>query len=225
MLIEVAELKSDLGISSTETGDDSIVEEKIRAAQGWIERKCKRSFDSSTGTYYYRASDLVTLPEGSQWRPAGSNYGGPGRYSWDVWPSGGGGPYGPVVLWLGRDLLSVDGLTNGDGTAISSTGYWLEPRNDPPYQWVRLKHSESWSFDTDGEIEVAGRWGYSTEAPYEIVEAVKILAKYLYRNRDASLMEVVGQNETGVIQVPAGFPVTVKRILEDGGYVRAIRVV
>lgn len=221
MLLSLSMLKDYLGIDAATVTDDALLTSCIERAQQQIESVCKRSFESSTGTYYYREEDIVTLPIGSQFRPAGSTY---TRYSWDSWPgsSVSGGSYGHQVLWLGRDICSVSGLTNGDGTTITSTGYWLEPRNDPPYQWIRLRSGESWTFDTDGEIEVAGTWGYSTAAPDDITEALIRLAVYRYRLKDSGEYEAVATDEITSMRVKRGMPQDVWDILVSGGYVRKV---
>ena len=145
------------------------------------------------------------------------------NYSWD-WAGYGAGygyaqNYSHRVLNLRRDLLSITTLTNADGNVISSTGYWLEPRNDPPYRQIRLRSSEAWIFNTDGEVSVNGQWGFSSAPPLDIVEATLQLAAYLYRNRDNPVYDVTASPEIGVITVPKGFPAHVRKILENGGYI------
>jgi hypothetical protein len=127
------------------------------------------------------------------------------------------------VLWLKRDLLTVTSLVNGDGTTIPSGGYWLEPVDAPPFQYVRLKSAYSWSFGTDGEITVTGTWGFSATAPDDIKEATLELAVYLYQLRDSQVFDVTASPELGVMTIPKGFPTHVKSILERGGYIRAVR--
>ncbi len=187
--IDRASLKTFAGINST--GDDTLLDELIVAAQGEIDAFCRRSFEGTTGVRYYRESDLVPID-------------GLGR-----------------VLNLGKDLAALGGITNGDGTTIASTDCWVEPRNDPPYQYVRLKSGESWNFGTDGEIAVSGTWGYSTTADATIAEYTKETAAYLYRLRDAPVFDVVAEPASGTITVPKGMPVHVRKGLIDGGYRRS----
>lgn len=218
--ISVEELISFMEV--TTTGDNDELQRAVNAAQKEIENYCKRSFESSTGTRYYKAEDLRFLPVGSQYRPAGSNW--PGRYSWDAVTSNAGS--GHTVLPLDRDLLSISTLTNGDGTVISSTGYWLEPRNSTTcYQQIRLRSTESWSFDTDGEIEIAGTWGYTTGPDATIKRLTLETAAYLYKMRDNPVSDVTAIPELGSIVVPKGMPIHVKFALDKGGYVKAVRIV
>jgi hypothetical protein len=117
-------------------------------------------------------------------------------------------------LCLDADLLTVTTLTNGESSVIPSTGYWLEPRNEPPYQMIRLKSSYVWNFNTDGEISVAGTWGWSATAPDDIKQATKRLATYFYKQKDAQVFDVTAMPDAGVITVPQGIPKDVLLLLE-----------
>lgn len=209
---------------STATADDSILADCLNASQQGINRYCRRFFEQTTGTYYYREDDIVTLPIGSQWRAAGGSY---NVKSWDIWPDRQQARvYGHTVLDLKRDLLSVTTLTNGEGSVITSTGYWLEPRNSTgAYRHIRLKTSESWIFNTDGEITVAGNWGYTTAPDDLIQEVTKEYAAYLYRMRDNPIYDITANPELGIITVPKGIPAHLKMVLDKGGYVAATRVI
>lgn len=182
----------------TNTADDDILQRSIYEAQTFIESVTHRTFLPSTDTRYYRSDSIVHLDA-----PGGS---------------------GPVLV-LGKDLLTLGGLTNGDGTTIASTDCWVEPRNQPPYQYVRLKSSVSWLWDTDGEITVTGTWGYSTAVPDDVVQACKQMAGYYYKLKNSSVVDVIGSAETGQILVARGIPAGVSRILLDGGYVKSWRIV
>lgn len=199
--ITVADLLKHLGSTNTSgsvsTGEYEVLLACVNGGQKEVEAYCKRKFETSTGTRYYRSDNLIDLP----------GLGGSGN-----------------VLWLGEDCLSVDTLTNGDETTITSTEYWLEPRNSSarglPYQYVRLKSGHSWVFETDGEIAVAASWGYSSAPDYNIVDATKETAAYLYRSRDNPVYDVTANPELGIITVPKGVPAHVKYVLDKGGYVR-----
>jgi hypothetical protein len=75
-------------------------------------------------------------------------------------------PKGSCLKFNGRDVLEVTTLTNGDGTVIASTYYFLDEYNDFPKWQIRLKPSSGlvWTLDTDGEagqaIQVAAITGY-----------------------------------------------------------------
>jgi hypothetical protein len=69
-------------------------------------------------------------------------------------------------LELDDDLLEVLSLTNGEGTAISSTDYNLFPLNLEPKYLLRLTNSSGlfWQVDSQsdsiGVIPLSGLWGY-----------------------------------------------------------------
>lgn len=185
-------------IVTAATSADDILENCIEAAQKGIENYCHRVFQGSTGTRYFRAQDLISLS--------------------------GLGPATAKVLWLSEDLLSISSLTNGDETTISSTSYWLEPRNRPPYQYIRLRTDETWVFNTDGEVTVAGTWGFSTGPDDMIKEVTKEYANYLYEARKNAVWDVTAIPELGQLVIPKGIPAHVKYALGKGGYVRKVVV-
>ena len=117
------------------------------------------------------------------------------------------------TLLLDSDLHSAISVTNGRGQVI--TQYWLLPRNAPPYHALKLKSGSaySWSFATDGEIEVYGLWGYSADPPDDIVHATLRLAAYYYRQKDAQVFDVTALPEEGQIVIPKGLPADVKQLL------------
>lgn len=209
MLISLDEFKEYVG--STGTTYDSLMTAALAAGEREVLSHCHRStaytgFEQSSGlTRYYRPEDIIDLPYGSQYKASQAH----------------------TVLWLGdADLLSVSVLTNGDGVAVNSTSYWLEPRNNgstgngKPFAYVRLRSDAAWSFATDGEISVAGNWGYSTGPDSSIVWAVEEVAKYLLDARLAGTADVTAMPELGQMTIPQGFPKHVDIMLRKGGYVR-----
>lgn len=208
-ICQLEELKEYCG--TVLTAQDSLLEAMLDAAETEVTHFCQRSsqwtgFEASTGTRYYQGDSLIDLPFGSQ-------YTIPGRSS--------AAGYSHRALWLGdADLLSVDALTNGDGVAINSTSYWLEPRNASPYRYIRLRSDASWSFDTDGEIAVAGSWGYSTGPDPTIKECVLETARFLLNVKDSQVFDVVASPDIGILTVPKGMPAHVKLVLSAGGYRR-----
>lgn len=202
-LVDLATFRTYQG--STSTGSSGLLQACLDAADREILNFCHRTSQwsgfeasSSSATRYYRANDIITLP--------------------DI-----GGMTGPV-LWLDAELLSVTSLLNGTSSAISSTGYWLEPRNNPPYKWIRLKTGGSWIFDTDGEIEVQGTWGFSTGPDAAIQDYVKQTAKYKYEIRASAVFDITAQPDIGIITIPKGMPANVKLGLKTGGYIRTLGV-
>ena len=66
-----------------------------------------------------------------------------------------------------HDLLEIKTLTNGNSSAIASSGYVLRPSNVYPKHTIRLKDSAStyFTYSTDWEdaISVDGIWGFHSD--------------------------------------------------------------
>ena len=64
------------------------------------------------------------------------------------------------------ELLSLTTLTNGNDVAIASTEYNLLPKNNSPYEGLRMIASSSIAWESDSNsnteyvIDVLGEWGY-----------------------------------------------------------------
>jgi hypothetical protein len=108
------------------------------------------------------------------------------------------------VLLLDAWLLSVTSITNGDGVVLSAGDYWLLPRAGAPFNAIELKSSQSWRFATDGEIAIAGAWGFM-QTPDERVKRVTMrLAEFFYQKRATTgESQVIGE---GQIVVAAQYP-------------------
>jgi hypothetical protein len=65
-------------------------------------------------------------------------------------------------LQLEDDLLTLTGLTNGDGTEIDPAGVTLFPYNTYPKDTIILPAGTSWSWGGDpyATVQVAGVWGF-----------------------------------------------------------------
>lgn len=122
-----------------------------------------------------------------------------------------------AVLYLDADLASINTVTNGDATTVTSGQYVTEPRQDTPYYALRLLASSgvAWTYSTDPQnaITVNGKWAYSTSAPTDIVHATIRWAAYLYRQKDASTFDVTAAPDLGVITVPQGIPADIEKLL------------
>lgn len=110
-------------------------------------------------------------------------------------------------------------MTNGDGTTVASSSYVTEPRNETPYQALRLKQSASvaWTYDDTPEdaISITGRWAYSTSAPTDVVMATRDLAVWLYRRRgqEGASLDAPQVSPSGMMLFPAKLPETVKMVV------------
>ena len=69
----------------------------------------------------------------------------------------------PARLLLDDDLLSLDTLTNGDGSVIGASAYHLAPANESVKSSVLLDRTQT-AFTHDGDpadaLAVSGTWGY-----------------------------------------------------------------
>jgi hypothetical protein len=110
------------------------------------------------------------------------------------------------VLWLDDDLLTVTTLLNGDASVLTSSYYWLDPRNSTPKHAIRLRSTAYWNFATDGEIAVTGTWGYSATPDDLIRQACLWLASYFYHLKDSQVFDVTATPELGQITIPKGMP-------------------
>lgn len=101
-----------------------------------------------------------------------------------------------------EDLLTITTLTNGDDNTIASTEYHLVPKNDPPYNEIRLTKTttERWELDSGGDdefvIDVAGTWGYMTAHTDDIREACLMITQSFVKRR-------FGENVSGIAKVTA----------------------
>lgn len=189
----LANLRTYLGLDAGETGDDTLLTACITRATARINRHTGRTFEASTQTRYFLRRN-VDRDDRS------------------------------LLVIDTADLLSITTLKNGDdaATTISASNYWLWPfesaSDGSPYWGIKLKEDtavDGWEFDTDGRVEVAGTWGYSTTAPSDIEQATLRLAAYLYRQRDSQVFETTADPVTGQMIVPPGMPKDVRDILHD----------
>jgi len=121
------------------------------------------------------------------------------------------------TLYIDGDLAGIDSVTNGDGTALTSTSYVTTPVNGTPYRQIRIRSgsSNAWTYNTEPEnaITVVGYWAYSTAAPADIQQATLRLANYMYAQKDAGTFDVTVYPEAGAITVPQGLPRDVQEML------------
>ena len=114
-------------------------------------------------------------------------------------------PKGTRELKLDQDLVSVTTLTNGDGTVLTTSDYYLWPRNTSPKRKIILKESStySWTWDssgnTEGAISVAGTWGWAATVPADVAEACRLLAIKYFKRKDAPF-GVVGSVDMGQLR-------------------------
>ena len=159
-------LKAYLGITSS--ADDTLLGDAITRAQAMIDTFCHRHFE----------------PEAKH---------GPNPHVHHFTPLSerdGGDLLDDYTLNLNHDLAELTSITNGDGTAIPTNQVVLLPLNATPANFIRIKSSSGyqWTYtdSPEGAVQIAGKWGYSLEAPADIVAATLRLAAYLYRQREGT---------------------------------------
>lgn len=172
-----AELKAYLGItSSSDDAELGHIPDRVTAA---IDSYCHRHFEpesdhgpAASHAHYFTA--LLTVDGGDllDWR----------------------------TLNLNHDLAELTSITNGDGTAISSSDVVLLPLNVKPTNFIRIKSgvNVTWTYTTSPEaaITVAGKWSYSLDIPADVKAAALRWGAHLYRLR------------TGATSVPADITVS-----------------
>lgn len=129
-----------------------------------------------------------------------------------------------MTLSMGlSEFYELTSITNGDGTAISTSDVVLLPGNITPKYAIRIKSSANvtWTYSTTIEesISVTAKWAYSATAPADIVQAALRIGAYLYRQRDGtpdSDRPIVSAD--GVVLSAPKIPSDVKELLRP--YVR-----
>jgi uncharacterized phiE125 gp8 family phage protein len=179
-------------LSIDSSSDDTLITALITRAQKYIEQWTGRLFEASTDST--KKFDAVA----------------------DVYEDG------LLLLWGKRyDLAAITSITNGDGTTVTSSQYVTEPRNDAPYQGVRLLSSAgvSWTYEDDPQnaITIVGRWVYSNSPPNDVKQATIDLVAYMYRRRgvEGAGLDRVMVSPSGVTMAPPGFPDTVMCVVRD----------
>jgi hypothetical protein len=185
MYARLSEFKAYKGLSASETTDDRLLESFLASATKAISTYCGRTFEARTQTRYFESDALD--------------------------------PFDRSLLWVDDDLLTVTGLTNGDSaaTAITSSYYWLWPRNGGCFYGIRLKSTATsgWQFDTDYFVTVTGTWGYSATPPDDVTQACLRWTAFLYDQKDAPTYDTTAFPASGVISIPAGIPADVQKLL------------
>lgn len=118
-------------------------------------------------------------------------------------------------LYLDHPLLSITSITDGQGNSVSSANYRLHPRNAGRYNEVRLLSTvDSWAFNTDGEIVVVGKWGYSLSPPADVSEACRYWSAYLFKRWQAALQDATANQELGQLVYTEQMPKQVRALLK-----------
>jgi hypothetical protein len=163
-------------LSITSTTDDALIDALIPVAQHWFEVETGRLFEVTADTTRYFDADF----RGSQ-------------------------------LFFDEDLAQAPTtVTNGDGTVLTAAQYVLEPRNSWPKYAITLRSDAgvSWTYSTYWEqaISITGRWGFCITPPQDIVQGVRRMVAWLYKQKDSQIFAATSTPEFGQISVPQGIP-------------------
>ena len=121
-------------------------------------------------------------------------------------------------LNLDRDLCSINSITNGDGTTVTTGQYTVYPRNETPYYAIQLLASSgiNWQYtnDPEGAIAISGKWAYSTTAPASVSYLCTWLAAEMYRMKDN--IPVAGAGVAAATSILAGdLPADIRILLSS----------
>lgn len=133
---------------ATETTHDELLEDLIDRVSALFDLDCGRVIVPSADTTHYFTEDDIA----------------------DCEMDGG---IKPGDLILHDTLVSITSLTNGDGTSISGSNYFLLPRSYERKSYIRIKDASTvnWDFTTDGYITVVGKFGYTATVPDDVRQA------------------------------------------------------
>lgn len=187
--INVAQLKSYLGISVDLEGDDALLQTFVNAAVATVENIAGFSFAvANTSTRYFDP------PLSGSWSKRRDLV---------------------FDTWLAATPTSV---TNGDATSVASSSYVTVPVNYLPIHTLRLKSNADvyWTYDESPEnaIAVTGYWGWSRTPPEDILRATTRIAAFFYRQKDSQIFDHTAFTELGPIRMKSELPEDAVRALD-----------
>ena len=186
--ITLSEFKVYIGVDTSDTSDDTLLQQHINSAKALIEQRTDKIFDASTDTTrYFNAMDDI-------------DYSNRTLYLRD---------------WIAAVPTT---LTNGDGIVIPSNQFVMGlNRNKAPFSTIQLKMNSDyfWTFNDTPEdaISILGKWGFSTTAPDDIKQLSFRIAAFFYRQKDAQVFDQTVTNELGSIRIKAQLPKDIEDML------------
>ena len=128
-------------------------------------------------------------------------------------------PEGPELVV--DDFVTLTSITNGDGSAISTSDVTTLPANKTPKYVIRIKASSAayWCATTAGDtvaaISVTATWGYSTAAPDDVREAVEDIVVSKYKSRFGVGAEGAATvTAAGVVITPRDITAFAKKVID-----------
>lgn len=173
----VPELKSRLGISSTDTDDDEKLSGVLNAISRAIDWRCNRRFYTTTAdeTRYFTAEYGDRLDPGD-------------------------------LLSITTLKTDDDEDGTYEVTWTEDTDYYLLPLNaaldEKPYTKIvvsPLTTDAAFPVDLLKGVQIVGTWGYWTSVPENIREATLLAAERLFKRKDA-IFGITGSPELGMLR-------------------------
>ena len=184
------ELKSFVGIPTTDTADDSLLDDAINAASRQIDAFCGRIFyaEGSASARKFFTDDLYRLRVDDISTTTGLVV----KYDDDD-----DGTYEVTVSASDYQVLPINGVVGG---IQGSPFYIIELISDSSNEWP-LDYSSN-----RPRAEITAKWGYAT-TPEQIRQATLMLASELFAMRNAPL-GVAGIGDFGVVNIQQNREIT-----------------
>ena len=184
------ELKTFVGIPTTDTADDSLIDDAVNAASRQIDAFCGRYFyqDTSASARKFFTNDLYRLRVDDISTTTGLVV----KYDDDD-----DGTYEETVSSSDYQVLPINGIVGG---ITGNPFYIIELISDGNHEWP-LDFSSN-----RPRAEITAKWGYAS-TPEQIRQATLMLASELFAMRNAPL-GVAGVGDFGVVNIQQNREIT-----------------
>jgi len=179
----LAEFKLWADISSSDSDDDTVIEDIIEAASRWIDDETGRTFYARTETRYF------DVPSGRKL-----------KLDDDLLT---------ITTLTNGDSNTIDDSSEIDLVPKNVAPYYaIRIKAGSAYYW-----SQDSSGNIEDVISVAGTWGYAATAPHDIRQACLITATNMYKRRFGEGEQGATLTPAGVVLSPVGIPSQAAMIL------------
>ena len=184
------ELKTFVGIPTSDTADDTLIDDAVNAASRQIDAFCGRYFyeDGSTSARKFFTNDLYRLRVDDISTTTGLVV----KYDDDD-----DGTYEETVSSSDYQVLPINGIVGG---ITGNPFYIIELISDGNHEWP-LDFSSN-----RPRAEITAKWGYAS-VPEQIKQATLMLASELFAMRNAPL-GVAGVGDFGVVNIQQNREIT-----------------
>lgn len=189
----LAEVKADKNITSTNAGDDGVIEDMVEAASRWIDRQTGRRFWSTVAD---------STDETRTYTPANAHR----VYTDDI---------------LSITTLKTDEDEDRTyETTWTTDDYDLLPENATlegrPYTWIEVSPLGDYSFPKHRKsVQIVGKFGFSDTPPDDIKQACIMIVVTMYNSRyGAGTTGSATITGAGVVITPSDIPSGAKMIVD-----------